>query len=213
MSGVRVENHRLRHPFSARPAGNDGAVSRSRRARRANRGGGRRSSDDVRGEWRRAHRGAGGPDEQVSVGAAGGRKAWERSAGFRRRAAIRAGIEPRPRVAQAARASSGDRGLGVPPGGALTPFRGGPVELSRRPCVRRGFRRRTGIGWPARAGGAGPMSPMHRAGDAPPLHLTGRSPEARPLLRIGRSGEIRTHDPCLPKTVLYQAELHSDRGG
>jgi hypothetical protein len=25
----------------------------------------------------------------------------------------------------------------------------------------------------------------------------------------GRSGEIRTHDPCLPKTVLYQAELHS----
>jgi hypothetical protein len=30
---------------------------------------------------------------------------------------------------------------------------------------------------------------------------------------IGRSGEIRTHDPCLPKTVLYQAELHSDRGG
>ena len=28
---------------------------------------------------------------------------------------------------------------------------------------------------------------------------------------IGRSGEIRTHDPCLPKTVLYQAELHSDR--
>ena len=28
----------------------------------------------------------------------------------------------------------------------------------------------------------------------------------------GRSGEIRTHDPCLPKTVLYQAELHSDRG-
>ncbi len=30
---------------------------------------------------------------------------------------------------------------------------------------------------------------------------------------IGRSGEIRTHDPCLPKTVLYQAELHSDRAG
>ena len=26
----------------------------------------------------------------------------------------------------------------------------------------------------------------------------------------GRSGEIRTHDPCLPKTVLYQAELHSE---
>ena len=30
---------------------------------------------------------------------------------------------------------------------------------------------------------------------------------------LGRSGEIRTHDPCLPKTVLYQAELHSDRAG
>ncbi len=30
---------------------------------------------------------------------------------------------------------------------------------------------------------------------------------------IGRSERIRTSDPCLPKTVLYQAELHSDRGG
>ena len=29
---------------------------------------------------------------------------------------------------------------------------------------------------------------------------------------IGRSERIRTSDPCLPKTVLYQAELHSDRG-
>ena len=27
----------------------------------------------------------------------------------------------------------------------------------------------------------------------------------------GRSERIRTSDPCLPKTVLYQAELHSDR--
>ena len=27
---------------------------------------------------------------------------------------------------------------------------------------------------------------------------------------IGRSERIRTSDPCLPKTVLYQAELHSD---
>ena len=26
----------------------------------------------------------------------------------------------------------------------------------------------------------------------------------------GRGGEIRTHGPCLPKTVLYQAELHPD---
>ena len=28
---------------------------------------------------------------------------------------------------------------------------------------------------------------------------------------LGRSERIRTSDPCLPKTVLYQAELHSDR--
>ena len=28
---------------------------------------------------------------------------------------------------------------------------------------------------------------------------------------IGRSERIRTSGPCLPKTVLYQAELHSDR--
>jgi hypothetical protein len=26
----------------------------------------------------------------------------------------------------------------------------------------------------------------------------------------GRDGEIRTHDPRLPKTVLYQAELHPE---
>ena len=28
---------------------------------------------------------------------------------------------------------------------------------------------------------------------------------------IGRSDRIRTYDPCLPKAVLYQTELHSDR--
>ena len=33
------------------------------------------------------------------------------------------------------------------------------------------------------------------------------------FLKSGRSERIRTSDPCLPKTVLYQAELHSDRGG
>ena len=27
---------------------------------------------------------------------------------------------------------------------------------------------------------------------------------------VGRSEWIRTTGPCLPKTVLYQAELHSD---
>ena len=30
---------------------------------------------------------------------------------------------------------------------------------------------------------------------------------------LGRSERIRTSGPCLPKTVLYQAELHSDRAG
>ena len=35
---------------------------------------------------------------------------------------------------------------------------------------------------------------------------TKKGPEGA-LDPIGRSGEIRTHDPCLPKTVLYQAEL------
>ena len=33
------------------------------------------------------------------------------------------------------------------------------------------------------------------------------------LLVFGRSSRIRTYDPCLPKTVLYQAELYSDRDG
>ena len=28
----------------------------------------------------------------------------------------------------------------------------------------------------------------------------------------GRGGEIWTHGPCLPKAVLYQAELHPDEG-
>jgi hypothetical protein len=27
---------------------------------------------------------------------------------------------------------------------------------------------------------------------------------------IGRGDRIRTYDPCLPKAVLYQAELHPD---
>lgn len=31
----------------------------------------------------------------------------------------------------------------------------------------------------------------------------------QPVGIIGRSERIRTSDPCLPKTVLYQAELHS----
>ena len=29
----------------------------------------------------------------------------------------------------------------------------------------------------------------------------------------GRSERIRTSDPCLPKAVLYQAELHSESVG
>ena len=30
---------------------------------------------------------------------------------------------------------------------------------------------------------------------------------------IGRGERIRTSGPCLPKTVLYQAELHPEIGG
>ena len=30
--------------------------------------------------------------------------------------------------------------------------------------------------------------------------------------RNGRSERIRTSGPCVPNTVLYQAELHSDAG-
>ena len=30
------------------------------------------------------------------------------------------------------------------------------------------------------------------------------------VIRVGRSERIRTSGPCLPKAVLYQAELHSD---
>ena len=30
---------------------------------------------------------------------------------------------------------------------------------------------------------------------------------------VGRSERIRTSGPCLPKAMLYQAELHSDRNG
>ena len=32
------------------------------------------------------------------------------------------------------------------------------------------------------------------------------------IVKTGRSERIRTSGPCLPKTVLYQAELRSDRG-
>ncbi len=42
----------------------------------------------------------------------------------------------------------------------------------------------------------------------------GLSDHAKPLIDlgnlIGRSERIRTFDPCLPKAVLYQAELHSE---
>ena len=42
----------------------------------------------------------------------------------------------------------------------------------------------------------------------------GSKKSAKPLRRrtsFGRSERIRTSGPCLPKTVLYQAELHSVR--
>jgi hypothetical protein len=37
-----------------------------------------------------------------------------------------------------------------------------------------------------------------------------REDRKRRFAKLGRSGVIRTRDPRLPKTVLYQAELHSD---
>ena len=48
----------------------------------------------------------------------------------------------------------------------------------------------------------------------PPKRIWGQNQKAaeRCVLRLlnGRSERIRTSGPCLPKTVLYQAELHSD---
>ena len=44
--------------------------------------------------------------------------------------------------------------------------------------------------------------------------VLGRGPKSLIYQRVsGRSGRIRTSGPCLPKTVLYQAELHSVRAG
>ena len=39
-----------------------------------------------------------------------------------------------------------------------------------------------------------------------------REKRGKKFSRNGRSEKIRTSGPCLPKTVLYQAELHSDEG-
>ncbi len=44
------------------------------------------------------------------------------------------------------------------------------------------------------------------------IERPGRAWLARPILAPGRSERIRTSGPCVPNTVLYQAELHSDRG-
>ena len=50
----------------------------------------------------------------------------------------------------------------------------------------------------------------------PPKRIWGQNQKAaeRCVLRLlnGRSERIRTSGPCLPKTVLYQAELHSGNG-
>lgn len=42
-------------------------------------------------------------------------------------------------------------------------------------------------------------------------HLLKERAAISKISQSGRSERIRTSDPCLPKTVLYQAELHSDR--
>ena len=44
-------------------------------------------------------------------------------------------------------------------------------------------------------------------------HMTTGLKPGLPKAFVGRSERIRTSGPCLPKTVLYQAELHSDRKG
>src|SRR5579872_5144900 len=36
--------------------------------------------------------------------------------------------------------------------------------------------------------------------------------DAQRIVSTGRSERIRTSGPCVPNTVLYQAELHSGRG-
>ena len=46
---------------------------------------------------------------------------------------------------------------------------------------------------------------------ASPEAPTSREVEDHGLTTDGRSERIRTSGPCLPKTVLYQAELHSER--
>lgn len=35
--------------------------------------------------------------------------------------------------------------------------------------------------------------------------------ESKLLILISRSSGIRTHDPLLPKQMLYQTELHSEK--
>ncbi len=45
------------------------------------------------------------------------------------------------------------------------------------------------------------------------MHLHNRAQKrmsGHPLKTPGRSERIRTSGPCVPNTVLYQAELHSD---
>lgn len=45
---------------------------------------------------------------------------------------------------------------------------------------------------------------------APDLTLPYREARGSERLRVGRGERIRTSGPCLPKTVLYQAELLPD---
>ena len=67
-------------------------------------------------------------------------------------------------------------------------------ESEARPCGT------AGAGWLTGQGGDG-QSSKKKASSAIELAF---------LIRIGRGERIRTFDPCLPKTVLYQAELHPD---
>src|SRR5690349_22105841 len=55
--------------------------------------------------------------------------------------------------------------------------------------------------------------PLHQASPGPPPHgfAAGRTVTALNCGKNGRGERIRTSGPCLPKTVLYQAELLPDR--
>ena len=110
------------------------------------------------------------------------------------------------------------------------------VEFNRGPVCRRSCRGRMAVALPRHAaakpaapnaevrspgGIAGPhinarvrgryfAGAQRRAGGRPRLERPSLPKKQLLQFETGRSERIRTSGPCLPKTVLYQAELHSD---